>query len=266
MMVFVSKTSNTLNRQPYDIENITKNLCLNPLYKSVSTGIPCNILADSGAFQEREIRTTPEISYARQMEFQARVGTNFNYIAAYDRIDHYAETMEANNYLLNINSPSNKILIVQGKNESEYTQCMRELLELSHSADFVLGMGGIARIATSNVTRLKLYSSIDANIRKFDSVKHIHLFGVLRVDVITDIIRMFPHITITSDTAGIEMRSVMGYVFRDGVWRKKYTKEQKRIEYHPCVLAKDNIQRVLTFFDDIEYRIENNYSWKSMNN
>jgi len=250
MIIFVSKTSNTLNRSPYNIERITPYICLNPMYSSATTEFPCNVLMDSGAYQDEAGRVTFQQALDRQQAYEKKMGYKAKYIVAYDKIGDKEETMKANRFLLTQSLPNqSKILLVQGSTDKEYSDCLQELLELSKSHEFVLGFGGIAKAGVINAIEDRLYGAVMENYSSFDRIKHIHLFGCLTERIIRFFEHMFPNTTLSCDTAGIELRSVMGNVFKDGKYTSTYTKAQKYVDYHPNVLAQDNVRRVLDYYN-----------------
>jgi len=255
VIIFVSKTGNNLNRTPFDIEHITTNLCMNPMYPRVSTAIPCTVLLDSGAYQDKnKPRVTFQQAYDRQVEFQRKLGYRAKYIAAYDMIGNKEQTMMANNFLLGIQLPplQQRILIVQGDIKEEYSTCLHDLLALSKTNSFVLGFGGISRISRSKKLQEKLQFATSENRNEFNNIIHIHLFGVLSVKMLKWFEQLFPNHFLSCDTAGIELKSVHGVVFNNGVWVKQFCREQKYIDYHPCTLAKENIRKVVEYFGEIE--------------
>ncbi len=259
-MIFISKTSNTMNRKPYDVENITPNICLNPMYKSVSTNGKCNVLMDSGAYQNEGKRVTFQQALERQQNYESQLGYRAAYIVAYDKIGDKEETMQANKFLLDccLPEPQQKVLVVQGSTDKEYSDCLKELLELSKTKKFVLGFGGIAKAGVIGEIENRLYSAIFDNLSPFGSVSHIHLFGCFTERVLRFFESMFPNKTVSCDTASLEIRSVHGNVFRNGKFVKTFSKEQKFKEYHPNVLAQDNIRRALNYYrSDGYYRAWN---------
>lgn len=260
MLVFISKTSNTLNRKPYDVENITPNICLNPMYGSVTTAGKCNVLMDSGAYQNEDNRVTFQQALERQQAFEKKLGYQANYIVAYDKIGDKEETMKANRFLLDAALPEGqqRVLIVQGENNKEYSDCLKELLELSKARSFVLGFGGIAKAGVVSAIENKLYDAVVENRSIFDSVKHIHLFGCFTKRVLQFFEMAFPDKIVSCDTASVEVRSVMGNVFKDGKFIKSFTKAQKFKDYFPNELAQDNIRRALDYYKSPDvYRYQN---------
>jgi hypothetical protein len=259
MDIFVSKTSNTLNRQPYDIERITPNICLNPLYSHATTEFRCNVIMDSGAYQDEAKRVSYQQALERQQAYEKKLGYKAKYIVAYDKIGDREETMKANRFLLDqtLSEGQQKVLLVQGDTDAEYSQCLSELLELSKSHSFVLGLGGIAKASINTTIKERLYCAIIDNLSGFGNIKHIHLFGVLNEEIAMFFEHLLPKQILSVDTASMEIRSVMGNIFKDGKYVKSYTKEQKYIDYHPNTLAQDNIRRVLSYFGNDGYRSMN---------
>jgi hypothetical protein len=260
MLIFISKTSNTLNRKPYAIENITPYVCLNPMYGSVTTDGKCVVFMDSGAYQNEDKRVTLRQALERQQAFEKRLGYNAKYIAAYDKIGDKEESMRANRFLLDAKLPEGQqpVLIVQGETNADYSTCLKELLELSKDKSFVLGFGGIAKAGVVSTIKNKLCAAITENISSFGNIKHIHLFGCFTARVLKFFETTFPDKIVSCDTASVEVRSVMGNVFTDGKFIKTFTKEQKHKDYHPNELAQDNVRRALDFYKSPNvYRYQN---------
>jgi len=257
MIIFVSKTSNALNRFPYNIERITPYICLNPMYSSATTEFPCNVLMDSGAYQDESKRVSFQQALDRQQAYEKKLGYKAKYIVAYDKIGDKEETMKANRFLLSQPLTNQiRVLLVQGTTNSEYSDCLKEVLGVSKTNTFVLGFGGIAKAGVINAVEDKLYLAVIDNCSSFENIKHIHLFGCLTERIIRFFEHLFPDKTLSCDTAGIEIRSVMGNVFKDGKYTATYTKAQKYVDYHPNVLAQDNIRRVLNY-----YNVPDPYRW-----
>lgn len=261
-MIFISKTSNTMNRKPYDVETITPNICLNPMYGSVSTSGKCNVILDSGAYQNENKRVTFEQALGRQQKFEARLGYRAKYIVAYDKIGDWKESMGANLFLLKSELPEGqqKVLVVQGATDDEYSSCLKELLELSKTSKFVLGFGGIAKAGVIGTIEDRLYMAVINNLSSFDNITHIHLLGCFTERVLRFFESIFPEKFLSCDTASMEIRSVHGNVFKDGKFIKTFSKEQKFKDYHPNILAQDNIRRALDYYKSGGYYTTRNLS------
>ena len=102
MMVYISKTGNKLNGKKFDPEIIHPRICLNPLYANVVVEPWCEVILDSGAYQDEEKRVSFTEAYQRQVDFQNRVGIKAKYIVAYDKIGDRTVSMQANRYLLGL--------------------------------------------------------------------------------------------------------------------------------------------------------------------
>jgi hypothetical protein len=225
------------------------------MYPSATTKFPCIALIDSGAYQDETERVTFQQALDRQQAYEKKLGYNAKYIVAYDKIGDREETVKANRFLLESKLPDGqqKVLMIQGDIDEEYSRCLSGVLGLSKTHSFVLGFGGISRAGANNLLKERLYCAVIDNFSEFGNVKHIHLFGVLNAEINEFFESLFPHTLLSVDTAGIEIRSVMGYVFKDGRYQKTYTKEQKFKEYHPNTLAQDNVRRVLNYYNTPEY-------------
>jgi hypothetical protein len=221
------------------------------MYPSATTEFPCNVIMDSGAYQDEAKRVTFQKALERQQAYEKKLGYRAKLIVAYDKIGDREETMKANRFLLEQTLPKGqqKVLLVQGNTDEEYSQCLSELLELSKIQSFVLGFGGIAKASVNNKIKDRLYYAVANNLSKFEHINHIHLFGVLNQEIIQFFEELLPDKLLSVDTAGIEIRSVMGNIFKDGKYVKAYTKEQKFKDYHPNILAQDNVRRVLSYYD-----------------
>jgi len=260
MKVYISKTSNVLNKSPYQPELITPRLCLNPMYSYVKLYFQCEILLDSGAYQDEEVRVTFQQAYDRQRAYQTKLEQVAKYIVVYDKIGDFETTMVANKFLLGLKLPAGqqKILVVQGESESEYSQCLKDILALYSHEKFVIGFGGVAKCGMNKRIERKLYSAIENNINVLRLVKHVHIFGCFTNRVLKQVESMLPTVDISVDTASCEIRSVMGNTFNEGYWVKTYDRSQKYIAYHPNVLAHDNIRRVVDYYEgETKYRYQN---------
>jgi len=260
MMIYISKTGNTLNGRQYAPEIITPRICLNPLYPNVDVGHGCEILLDSGAYQDEENRVSFDDAYKRQVKFQERIRIKARYIVSYDKIGDREISMQANRYLLELEIPNyqDKILVVQGTSKEEYSKCLKELLDLSKTHKFILGFGGVAKAGMIKNIEMKLYSSILENIEYFKTVKRIHIFGCFTERILKTVSNLLPHCELSCDTASCEMRSVMGNVFDSGKWVKTYERNQKYVDYQPCDLALDNVRRSIGYYEgDTAYRYHN---------
>lgn len=256
-MIYISKTGNKLNGKPYSPELITPKLCLNPLYPNVIIGSGCEILLDSGAYQDEDIRLSFEGAYQRQVLFQQRIGFKAKYIVAYDKMGNMEVTIEADKFLLNRILPEQqeKILVVQGSTDSEYSECLCELLTLYSKQSFVIGFGGVAKAGINKSIELRLYNAIKENIETISNVKHIHIFGCFTTRILKTVCALLPDCEVSCDTASCEMRSVMGNIFVSGNWIKTYERVNKYIDYHPCELALDNVRRAIGYYEgDTIYR------------
>lgn len=256
MEIFISKTGNLLNGRPYLPDLITPRICLNPMYPNVKIFNPCYILLDSAAYQNEEERLTFEQAYQRQVEFQNKLGQKATFIVAYDKIENFEITMDANLFLLKTKLPpkQQKILVVQGKTNEEYSECLRELINLNSNNNFIIGFGGIAKSGINKKLEKKVYESIENNKKEIKDINKIHIFGCFTNRVLKNIeLLLHPETNISVDTASCEIRSVMGNVFLQGKWIKKYNKSQKYKEYHPNKLAHDNISRVINYYENYPY-------------
>jgi hypothetical protein len=252
MNIYIGKTANNLNRKPWCPENITPRICVNPLYPSVVVSGKCNMIVDSGAYQDESHRLSLEGALSRQIEMERRIGQPAEYIVAYDKIGDIKETMVANEYLLKRAeiSDGRKILVTQGGDDSEYSRCLKNLIDLHDvSSGFVIGFGGVAKCGTNPKIEARLYNAILENKRDLDTVDRVHIFGCFTDRVLKTVEHIIPEVCISVDTSTCEMRSVMGNVFCNGQWAKTYSKDQKYSEYHPNDLAHDNVRRVVDYYE-----------------
>lgn len=248
MIIFISKTSDTLNKKQLKIENLSDYVCLSPNYRSVTIDNQnTKILMDSGAFQDtnRSSRLSFDDALDRQIGFEKKLNRNIDYIVSYDLIDCYETTIEANSFFNKTNLSCRKpVYMTQGKTLDEYIFCLNENLQFIDDYS-VCGLGGISRAATTKKLQEKIFASIGL-INK-TSINHVHLFGVGSIKLLR-IIRekLNKNVLLSSDSSAYEFQSVMGKVLDDtGKWVKTYTKGDKYINYHPCDLSIKNITNAI---------------------
>lgn len=254
MKIFISKTSNVLNGKKLNTEFISDYICLSPKYRTVTVeNANAKILLDSGAFQDtkKETRLTFEMALNRQLLFENKIKMMSDIIVAYDLIDCYETTLEANAYFLNMELGNRKkIIMTQGLTLDDYIFCLNENID-SMSNDNILGLGGISRAAINK----KMQEKINVSILKINNtdIKWVHLFGVGSIKLLKRYREQLnENIELTCDSASFEIQSVMGRVLNEnGQWSKKYTKDDKYINYHPCNLAKQNIQTAVNIIKRI---------------
>lgn len=253
--MFISKTSNTLNGKPIRTTEISKNICISVNYPTVSVNKNNNLLIDSGAYQERFFRKSLTFAYQRQIEVINKVGVKPHYLAAYDRIGDYNETIKANNFIVeNCDKNIIPILILQGENITEMEKCYKEIG--IPNREICLGIGGINNAGRDLRIRNKLYKFLDRNIKDIYNrgINKIHFFGIGSISVIYDIYTKYNSVEMlySFDTAGVEIKSVMGASFEDFKWVKKYSKEDKFVKYHPNDLYHENLIKYLQCYNKIE--------------
>lgn len=254
-MMFISKTSNSLNKKPLRTTDIAKNICVSVNYPSVTVNKNNKILLDSGAYQERYFRKSLSFAYQRQIETLNKMNAKPYYLASYDKIGDCNETIKANAFIIEkCDKNIIPILIIQGENISEMEKCYHEIG--IPNRDICLGIGGINDAGRDYSIRNKLYQFLNKNLNDIQNkgISKIHLFGIGSMQVIKDIYSDYNYneIQYSFDTAGIEIKSVMGSVFENGKWVKTYSKDDKFIKYHPNDLYHENLIRYLDCYNKIE--------------
>jgi hypothetical protein len=256
-MMFISKTSNTLNGKPLRTTEIATNICVSVNYPSINVNKNNKILIDSGAYQEQHFRKSFSFAYQRQKEILNKINANAYYLASYDRIGDYQETIKANNFIIeNCDKNIIPIIIIQGNNIDEMEKCYNEIGILDR--EICLGIGGINKAGRDYRVRNRLYKFLDRNLNNIQSksINRIHLFGIGSIPIIHDIYNKYNNneIKYSFDTAGIEIKSVMGYIFEDGKWFKRYSKNDKFVNYHPNDLYHANLLKYMDCYNKIEQR------------
>ena len=256
-MMFISKTSNTLNGKPLRTTEIVTNICVSVNYPSVNVNKNNKILIDSGAYQERYFRKSLSFAYQRQIDVLNKINANAYYLASYDRIGDYKETIKANKFIIEkCDKNIIPIIIIQGNNIDEMEKCYYEIGNLDR--EICLGIGGINMAGRDYSIRNKLYKFLDKNLQDIQNkgINKIHLFGIGSIPIIHDIYNKYNdnEIQYSFDTAGIEIKSVMGNIFENGKWFKKYSKNDKFVNYHPNDLYHENLIRYMDCYNKIEQR------------
>lgn len=257
MIVYVSKTKDTLNRKELNTEVHSDYICLNPKYPNVTIKKDVRVLIDSGAFQDTEAhkRVSFDDALKRQLELEKRVGLICERIVAYDFIGDSSRTMDANRYLVSKREelkPRQIVLMVQGCTVGEYKKCLQEALEIAKPFDCI-GFGGVALAGKDKRVRGKLVETLWSGIpaMRERGVKDVHLFGLGAFGVLRDIDRVFRSVcecfNVSCDTSTIEIASVMGRVLNPLTekWERVYTRADKYVNYHPCDLMHSNIKKAL---------------------
>jgi hypothetical protein len=263
VILYVSKTSDTLNTKKLKTESLSDYICLNPKYGSVSlSNKNVKILMDSGAFQDTDgnKRISIEDALERQLKFEKRIGVVSQRIVSYDFINNVKETIKANKYLVSKRDflkPRQLVLMVQGNTIEEYISCLKKTLRMSEPNDCI-GFGGVAMAGRIGDVKEKLLDVFKYCIPLLykKGIRDIHIFGVGTFDVLREIKRIeklycdllnIPdgHFNISCDTAAFEIRSTMGNVINPETerWEKVYSKSDKYVNYHPCDITQLNIKR-----------------------
>lgn len=255
MIIFVSKTRDTLNGKILPIDEMSDFICLSPYYKQVTLkNENVKILLDSGAFQDtkKDSRLSFEEALERQFKFESKLNRKCDYIVAYDLIDCIETTINANKFLLNQSLDNRKkVIMTQGNGLEDYIFCLEENINLLNDS-CILGLGGISKAANNNKLKEKIFMSIKI-INSHANVNHVHLFGVGSISFLKDVkSKLRKDIKFSCDSSTFEFQSVMGKELQlNGKWIKKYTKEDKYINYHPCDMAIKNITRAINLIEMI---------------
>ena len=262
--IYISKTCNTLNKMEVNTEHISDYVCLNPNYKHIKiTNKNVKVLMDSGAFQDRNhnTRLSFDVALRRQLNFEHKLCITSEKIVAYDMIDDYKTTVKANQFLASKREklqPRQLVLMIQGKTFEECVECVIDTLKIAQPGDCI-GFGGVAPSGRNKKIRNKLYQTIQHTVPLIYEygITDIHIFGIGMFQIIEEILEIIKQhdcvMNVSCDASSFEIRSVLGYILDidSRKWIKTYSKEQKYTEYHPCILAQQNIASGIKIMQEI---------------
>lgn len=224
-------------------------VCLSASYNSVKLNNKCNIIMDSGAFKDRNkhTRLSYEDAYNRQIMFEEKLKYKSNYIVPYDNIDDIESTLMAHKWMINNVMDRNIIGVVQGNTVEEKLKCYDEIVDMGIE---YIGFGGIAKIGVNKKKRKMLFDVLKSVSNPSEKM---HFFGVGNLLVLQECRNILGNdIYMSCDTSVIEIGSVMGRVFNNGIWKKVYTAEdEKNGIYHPKNLYDLNVHNILPFYEVI---------------
>lgn len=279
---YVSKVNNKLNGKPSDWETITPYLCVNPLYKvQIAEGFrgKVKLLCDSGAFQDvRGVRLSYDDALRRQLMYENRLDCGmFHRIVSYDHLvdeqldengkqikrrvteeegwRYVRDTIDAAEYLDSQRWRLHErqlVLSCQGTTVEQYVSCAESVLAFARPGD-CFGMGGFCIVGKNKSLQPQFYE-ISRRVLPMvvkAGLSDVHLFGVTASNVLREwltISRGLP-LNLSTDSSSMEVNSVMGKIYDEGVWRKTYEKHQKMVDYHPRDLAASNIRNAVSFLD-----------------
>ena len=280
---FVSKCHQTLNSVPYNPEQITPNLCLNPYYKvKLLPEYEVNYILDSGAFQDvKGIRLSFEDALNRQLSFEKMVGRDAYAIVSYDHLvdeqmvdgvqvkvrvsedvgqDYVNETIAAARYLSDNRQKlgSRKLILsCQGANEYQYLDCLDAILDIARPGD-IIGFGGFCILSKSKEYENQFYKVVTKGMPKIRDagIDRVHIFGmgVFRALVQTDIFARMNGIECSYDTSAAEINAVFGKSFNplEGRMMQVFEKCHKNQGYRSSDLAMLNIELIVNYWEQIE--------------
>ena len=278
MLFYPSKVYSGTKEKPYQPERITGRVMVNPKYK-VSHIEACDVICDSGAFQDidKSVRLTPEQALARQLKYRNHLAVlldnpsfTFEALCIYDQmagvdecIDECTgkkvkkrgtvesakvavdETLHAAQYYTS-NYQDRLMLIAQGINPEQYTDCTHELLTLRRRDDYY-GMGGFCIIGKQRKRMLPIfYATVDAvfPVIKSAQMKRVHLLGVCIPDAVEYAAKQAAYygLELSTDSSAPEVGAyAFGKVYLPN-GRQTYPKWRKYIDYDPRELAYKNVQ------------------------
>lgn len=241
MRLYISKTHDRLNGQPFKPETINRNICLNPLYKATVSD-KTNVLLDSGAFQD--VKTVHRLSFQaalnRQLKFEEEQGFNSELLVSYDRLvdekydkqlgqikqrvsyrtaeKYVEETIDAAKFLVDQRSdlkPRRLVLSNQGVSVYQYLKCVKEILKFSNKTD-IIGFGGFCIVGLKPYLKRQYYDVLQKSLPliKKKGVTRVHIFGIGTFDVLvrTHFLCRSYGIEPSYDTSAYELRGIMGQV------------------------------------------------------
>lgn len=282
MRFYPSKTMNKLNGRPWEPEKFTPYICLSPHYHA-SPNKGALPMLDSGAFQDviTENRLSFKGALERQLRLEEKKGFVSDKIVSYDRLvdeqvsnekklikkrvtpeiglKFVEESIDAGKYLADNRKelePRTLVLSNQGVNQDQYLYCIQEILKFSEPQD-TIGLGAFCIVGKKPYLQKEYFKILNKAIpliRK-KGIRDVHVFGVgvLKVLIKTDIIAKMHGINMSYDTSSYELNGINGITLINGFegFKRKYTQEQKFIDYHPNELAHKNIEAVCKFWDTI---------------
>lgn len=282
MKFFVSKCHEALNSIPYNPEQITSNLCLNPYYKvKLLPDYPVSYILDSGAFQDvKGIRLSFHDALNRQLMFEKTVGREAYAIVSYDHLvdeqivdgmqvkvrvskdvgqDYVNETIDAARYLSERREKlgSRKLILsCQGADEHQYLDCLDAILDMARPGD-IIGFGGFCILSKSKMYEEQFYKVVTKGMPKIRDagIDRVHIFGmgVFRALVQTDIFSRMKGIECSYDTSAAEINAVFGKSFNpvEGQMMQVFGKCHKNQGYRSSDLAMLNVGLIINYWEQV---------------
>jgi len=255
MIIYISKVHDFFYKKELNTEFLTDFVCVNPNYSKITLKRNVNVLMDSGAFQDKDFRVTCEESLERQLKMENDIGVISQRIVAYDMINDSKITQESNIYLNSKREelePRQLVFVIQGNNHDECIECFDNLLPLLQKHDCV-GFGGVSLAGKIKTILHKLITTLKYVMPKLrdNGITDIHIFGLSSVKVLDAINKVNNengnYFNISCDSSSVEIRASMGWVWDifERKFIKRYTKEQKWVDYHPCDITRINIIMII---------------------
>ncbi len=278
MDFYPSKNNNALNRRVFTPDAITGRAMVNPHYR-VALASQTRYIIDSGAFQERDMlqRLQPWQALARQLRLEAQIEFDGHAgyaeaLVTYDMLvgvdeaiidgkrvkrrgseetarPAVDETLRSAHYY---HSQRDRIrgaiaYVAQGATPRQYAACVADLLPLLRPGHDWFAFGGFCIVGMQPSLKPVFAETLRAVLPMLHSarIRRAHILGV----TVADCVKLAAaegkrhDIHMSTDSSSIEINSIMGKVWNDGRWTKRYDKIDKYRHYHPTDLAHANIQR-----------------------
>jgi len=282
---------------------------VNPHYQNLTVCPKASIIMDSGGFQKSDMinRCTPQAAFKRQRSFEYNKrpdgGLPWRYVT-YDCLRGVDEEIvtDAEGGISRIKQRGSEetaepavretifsaeyyasrrddveggfAYAAQGATVAQYMRCVRALLDLARSDDW-LALGGFCIIGRNRklVPQFLETCAAVAPLLKKKGTPQVHVLGVGFPDALVPSAQIFRSygIQYSMDTSGMELQAINGREWhrdnigdrsgrrRGGPYRHRWTKAQKHSGptdtppgfYNPCELALTNIERITEWAMDL---------------
>jgi hypothetical protein len=280
MIFYPSKNNDKLNRKPFAPELISGLAMVNPHYR-VNLAPETRYIVDSGAFQERDMlaRLQPWQALDRQLRLETQIEYSGHdgraeAIVTYDMLTGVdeaivdgkrkkargsessaqravAETIRSARYY---HSQRERVrggiaYAAQGATPQQYLACVEALLPLVRPDRDWLAFGGFCIIGRMPRRMMPIFEqTLDLVMPWLNTagVRRAHILGVCYPPAIELAVQYecAYKMVLSTDSSGVEQAAVFGRAYGDGDGRqrKRYTKQEKFVAYHPAHLAIENIR------------------------
>ncbi len=283
MQFYVSKTNNKLNGKPFTPELITRNICLNPMYK-VNVARNTRVLLDSGAFQDVKdnTRLTFNDALQRQLDFEDDIGVTSELLVSYDRLvdekhdesvgrikkrvsyrtaeKYVDETINAAKFLVDQRkdlNPRKLVLSCQGVTTEQYLDCLKEVLEFAEPCD-TIGFGGFCIVGLKPKYEKQYFETLEKGVplMRKRGFKRLHIFGMgkFKLLVKTHLVCRKYGVEPSYDTSTYEINGIMGRMFNPYEYKLTgiFSKDEKYEAYYPTEIALLNIKTINQFWKNLD--------------